>query len=189
MAAQVMRRRFTVSEYYRMAEAGILHEDDRVELIEGEIVEMAPIGSRHAACVNRLNNLFARGLVQQAIISVQNPIRLDEHSEPQPDISILRQRSDYYSTAHPGPQDVLLLVEVCDSSVSYDRDFKIPLYARAGIVECWLVLLDEGLIEVYRSPGSGDYREVLQVRRGETLSPLAFPGIVLQVDAVLPSAG
>src|SRR5262245_37141744 len=117
MAVQVSRRLFTVDEYYQMAQAGILHEDDRVELIEGEIIETAAIGSRHAACVDRLNQLFSGRVAGRAIVRVQNPIRLSQRSEPQPDLALLRPRADFYATGHPGPQDVLLVVEVADTSV------------------------------------------------------------------------
>src|ERR671938_544657 len=139
MSVQVAKRCFSVDEYYRMGEAGILTEDDRVELIEGEIIEMSPIGSRHAACVNRLNTLLGRHLRQTAIVSVQNPIRLDAYSEPEPDVALLRPRADYYESGHPTPADALLIVEVADTSADYDRIIKLPLYAKAGIPEAWLV--------------------------------------------------
>jgi Uma2 family endonuclease len=137
MALQVSRRLFTVHEYDQMVQAGILHEDDRVELIEGEIIEMAAIGSRHAACVNRLVQLFVMHVAGQAIVHAQNPIRLSERTEPEPDLSLLKPRPDFYAAGHPGPQDVLLVIEVADSSIGFDREIKIPLYARAGIPEVW----------------------------------------------------
>lgn len=135
MAVQLLKRLFTVAEYHRMAEAGILGEDDRVELIEGEIVGMTPISSRHAGQVNRLVRLFTQRLGGRAILSVQNPIRLGEHSEPQPDVALLRPRPDFYATAHPGSEDVLLVIEVADlsacdaqagTSAAYDREVKPP---------------------------------------------------------------
>jgi Uma2 family endonuclease len=175
MAVSLTRRRFTVSEYDRMAEAGILTEDDRVELIDGDIVEMAPIGQRHAGMVNRTTNLFVRSFADDAITAVQNPVRLGEHSEPQPDVALLRHRPDFYASAHPTPADVLLLVEVAETSVASDRQVKIPLYARSGIPEVWLVDLDQGTITVYREPSASGYGTVFTVRRGETLAPLAFP--------------
>jgi Uma2 family endonuclease len=141
MGVQVQRRLFTVEEYHRMAEAGILSEDDRVELIEGELVTMSPIGSRHAACVARLTALlFPVG--GRGILWVQNPIRLGARSEPQPDVALLRYRPDFYASAHPGPEDVLLVVEVAETSADADRSLKIPLYARYGIPKpgwwtCW----------------------------------------------------
>ena len=185
MPVQVARRLFTVHEYYKMAQAGILHEDDRVELIEGEIVEMAPIGSRHAACVNRLNSTLSQSLGERAIVGVQNPIRLSEHSEPQPDLALLRAHPDFYSDAHPGPEDVLLVIEVADTTEDYDRGVKMPLYARSGILEAWLVDLAGGIIEVYRGPTPEGYQEVQRVQRGEGISVQAFPDVALAADEVL----
>ncbi len=135
MAAQVARRMFTTDEFHRMAAAGILSEDDRVELIDGEIVQMSPIGSPHASCVDRLTALFVRRFGRRAIIRVRNPIVLSRHSEPQPDLAVLKLRTDFYAEKHPGPSDVLLVVEVADTSADYDRLTKVALYARAGIPE------------------------------------------------------
>jgi Uma2 family endonuclease len=189
MSVQVLRRRFTVDEYYRMGEAGILHEDDRVELIEGEIVQMSPIGSRHAACVKRLNGLFSRQIGQTAIvIGVQDPIHLGEYSEPQPDITLLRPRPDFYVSAHPGPADILLVVEVADTSVEYDRGVKIPLYARAGIREYWIVDLAGESVEVYRDPSPEGYRQARQLRRSERIAPEAFPDVEIAIDDILFSS-
>lgn len=185
MAAQVARRMFTTDEYHRMAAAGILSEDDRVELIEGEIVQMSPIGSRHAACVNRLNALLVRRLGQRAIVGVQNPIVLSTHSEPQPDVTVLKPRPDFYAANHPGPSDVLLAVEVMDSSAEYDRTTKLPLYARSGIAEMWLIDLEHEVIDVYRRLVLRSYREHLQVARGKRLSPAAFPRTAFRVNEIL----
>lgn len=186
MAVQLLKRLFTVAEYHRMAEAGILSEDDRVELIEGEIVEMAPIGSRHAGHVNRLNRLFSQWAGDQAIVSVQNPVRLGEHSEPQPDLALLKPRSDFYAQSHPGPEDVLLVVEVAETSADYDREVKVPLYARFGVPEVWLVDLAGEGIEVYRQPSPQGYQEARTVRRGEAVAPLLLlPDLPLAVDAIL----
>ena len=188
MAAQVARRLFTVHEYYQMAQAGILSEDDRVELIEGEIIEMAAIGSRHAACVDRLNHFFSGHTAGQAIVRIQNPIHINVRSEPQPDLALLRFRPDFYAAAHPGPQDILLVVEVADTSVGFDRETKIPLYARAGIPESWLVHLPESRIEAHRQPTPTGYQEVIRLARGMRLTPLAFPDLVLAVDDILGTA-
>ncbi len=133
MTPRLLRRPFTVAEYHRMAEAGVLGEDDRVELLEGEIVQMTPIGSRHAACVARLTHLFVDRLQGRAQVNVQNPVHLSERSEPQPDLALLRPRPDFYARAHPGPADVLLLVEVAETSSDVDWTVKIPLYAGAGV--------------------------------------------------------
>jgi len=185
MSVQLLRRSFTVGEYHRMAEAGILRENDRVELLEGEILEMTPIGSRHAACVNRLNRLFSAQVGTLALISVQNPIQLGEHSEPQPDLALLRPRADFYAKAHPGPEDVLLVVEVAETSAESDRAIKVPLYARAGIPETWLVDLAGQCVEVRRKPTPQGYEEVQQLRRGQHIFPLAFSDLGIAVDEIV----
>lgn len=187
MVVQVERRLFTVDEYYQMAEAGIFSEDDRVELIEGEIVEMSPIGSRHTACVKRLNRLLSRKLGDQAVISVQDPIRLSEFSEPEPDLALLQPRADFYAEAHPEPEDVLLVVEVAETSAGSDRTLKVPTYARAGILEVWLIDLADETIEIYREPSPRGYGEIRRAWRGNRLSTQAFPDIELAVDDVLGS--
>ncbi len=185
MAIQVQRHQFTVAEYERMVQAGIFHEDDRVELIAGEIVEMAPIGSRHAACVKRLNQLLSRRVEGRVLVGVQDPIRVGEHSEPQPDLALLRLRSDFYAEAHPGSEDVLLVVEVAETSADLDRQAKLPLYARARIPEVWLVDLAGEAIEVYREPSPTGYQSVRRVRRGERVSTHALAGLELAVTEVL----
>jgi hypothetical protein len=185
MGTELRHRRFTADEYYRMAEAGILRHDDRVELVDGEIVEMTPIGSRHAACVDRVMVLLSRSLAGQGILRVQGPVRLDPHSEPQPDLSVLRSRADFYASAHPGPDDVLLLVEVADASLRYDRDIKVGLYARAGIPETWLVDLQSDRVEVFRHPTPQGYRASRQLRRGERLASQALPPVSFLVDDML----
>jgi hypothetical protein len=185
MAVQLLKRRFTVADYHRMAAAGILSEDDRVELIEGEIVAMSPIGSRHAACVMRLTELLSPQVVGRAHVNVQNPIRLGEHSEPQPDLALLRRRQDFYASSHPGPEDVLLIIEVADQSAAVDREVKVPLYARFGVPEVWLVDLVSERVEVYREPGAGGYAQKLTLARGEVVSPKAFSELRLAVADVL----
>jgi Uma2 family endonuclease len=183
---QVARRRFTVHEYHRMAEAGILHEDDQLELIEGEIVEMTPIGSRHAACVIALDDELPRGLGRgTVVISVRNPVRLGDDLEPEPDVAMLRLRGDGYRRSLPTPEDVLLLIEVSDTSLSYDRNVKLPLYARARIPEVWIVDLANETIERHTEPAEEGYRLVRRARRGETLESKALPALALTVDAVL----
>jgi Uma2 family endonuclease len=189
MSVQLVRRKFTVDDYHRMAQAGILSEDDRVELIEGEIVAPSPIGSRHAACVKRLLRFFDRRIGEKALVAVQDPIRLGEHSEPQPDLVLLKPRDDFYAEAHPKPEDVLLVVEVAETSSEYDREVKVPLYARFGIDEVWLVDLEAGVAEVYRDPSQEGYRERKMLGRGEVISPKAFPEIELLVDEFLGPAG
>ncbi len=185
MALHLPRRRFTVDEYHKMAVAGILGEDDRVELIEGEITEMTPIGRLHAATVNRLNKLFVNTFGDDAVVGVQNPIVLDEHSEPQPDIALLRPRADFYASGLPTPEDVVLLVEVTYSSADPDRRVKVPLYAGKGIAEVWLVDLEQETMTVYRDPVAGGYRTARVFRRGEGVAPAAFPHRSLAVADIL----
>ena len=187
MAVQV--RRFTVDEYHRMAEAGILTEDDRVELLDGEIVVLTPLGRLHAAAVARVEDAFHRAQGGRAIEWVQNPIVLGVDGEPQPDLCLLQPRADFYAGALPGPDDVLLVVEVADTSVRRDRERKIPSCGRAGISEAWLMNLRDAVIEVYRNPAGGRYRDVRTARRGETVAPLAFPDVTLQVEEILGEVG
>jgi Uma2 family endonuclease len=185
VVAPPARRPFTVAEYDRLIAAGILQEDERVELIDGEIVEMAPISIRHAARVNVLSALFLRRVGDRAIVSVQNPIRLGERSEPQPDVTLLRRRADHYASALPTAADILLLIEVADSSLEYDRTVKLPLYAQAGIPEVWIVNLTENHIEVYTQPENGAYTHAQRAARGETLTATTLPDLRVAVDAVL----
>ena len=185
MAMPLATHRFTVDEYHRMAETAILHEDDRVELLDGQIVQMTPIGLRHAASVTGLTELLAPLASGQATLRIQNPLTLFEDQEPQPDVALVRYRADRYRTGHPRAADTLLVIEVADTSVESDRQRKIPLYARAGIPEAWLVNLPEDAIEIYREPTAGAYTTLRTARRGETVSPLAFPGLMLRVDDIL----
>lgn len=185
MAVQLQKRLLTTDAYHLLLQAGVFGEDDRLELIEGEIVEMSPISSAHAACVNRLNRLFARGLGERALISVQNPISLGERSEPQPDLALLRPRADDYAGSHPGPEDVLLVVEVSDTSAAYDRDVKMPLYARAGIPEAWLVSLPDTWIEVDTDPSPVGYLSTRRALPGASVAPQAFPDAAVDVSEVV----
>ena len=180
MAVALRRRRFTLDEYHRMGETGILGEDDRVELIEGEIIEMTPIGSRHAATVARIQHLFSIRLRDRAVVWSQNPLLLvQQQSEPEPDVMLLVPRSDFYASGLPEPPDVRLLVEVADSSLPYDRRTKLPLYARAGVAEAWLVDLESGTLEIHREPRGAAYRDIPVPRADETFSPAAFPDLTL----------
>ncbi len=171
VASLLQRHRYTVAEYYRMAETGILKPDERVELIEGEIIDMPPIGIDHAYVVTRLTAIFTRKAELKAIVSTQNPIRLTPHSEPQPDIALLRYREDFYRHMRPGPEDILLLIEVADSSLRFDREIKLPLYARHGIPEVWIVDLGRQRLEVYRRPVEGTYLQKHYLKRGEIVAP------------------
>ena len=183
---QLPLRRFTVEEYYAMAEAGILTEDDRVELIDGVIVEMAPVGSRHVGVVNGYTRALTEAVGRRAVVQVQSPIRLDDGTEPQPDIVLLQERPDLYASGHAGPQDILLVIEVADTSVGYDRNEKLPRYARAGIPEVWLTILPDRVIEAHTEPADGRYAVRRIFAPGDTISPACFPDIALSVDEILP---
>lgn len=186
MTVQIAQRSFTVDEYYCMAEAGILSEDDRVELIEGKVITMSPIGSRHAACVKRINQCLSDQVGQKALVSVQDPIHLDDYSEPEPDLALLRPRADFYAQNHPTPSDVLLVVEVADTSEDYDRPIKVPLYANAGIPAVWLVVLPRNTVEVHARPVDGAYQDIRTAQPGEILTVQSIPGLEIPVDAILP---
>lgn len=180
------RRRFTVEEYYRMAEAGILGPDERVELLNGEIYTMAAIGNRHARCVDFAGEWFIIRLAGRAIVRIQGPVRLSSGAEPEPDLALLRPRADRYGAARPGPDDILLLIEVADTSLAHDRDLKLPLYAAAGIREVWLVDLTSNQVLVHRDPSPTGYRSVSTVGRDGALTPAAFPDLGMQVAELLP---
>ncbi len=186
MALAVRHHRFSVEEYHRMAEAGIFHEDDRVELIDGEIVEMTPIGSRHVACVDKLTRLFTGHVGDRAIVRVQSPVRLCGEAEPQPDVALLRPRADFYAAGLQQASDVLLTVEVADTSLDYDLNVKVPLYARSGVPEVWVVDLEGEQVHVFRDPKGSGYGVRETLGRGESLRvPLA--GVAaLGVDDVIP---
>ncbi|MBI4506535.1 MAG: Uma2 family endonuclease [Chloroflexi bacterium] len=185
MSIELVRHRFTVEEYHLIAGAGVFTEDDRVELIQGEVVEMTPIGTRHAACVDRLNEVLAERVRRQAIVRVQNPVRLGTHSEPQPDLVLLRRRADFYVAGHPTPEDILVLIEVAESSAEYDRDVKLPLYARHGVREVWLVDLARGMVEEHRVPSAAGYAQTRWIGRGEALAVEALPQLLVAVDEIL----
>jgi len=186
MAVMVRRYRFTVDEYERLAQARVLTQCDRTELLDGEIVEMTPIGDRHASVVARLTSLFSRHLSDRSIVWAQNPIQLRAvRSMPQPDVVLVRPRADFYSTGKPGADDVLLLVEVMDTSSDTDRSVKLPLYARAGIAEVWLLDLTTDRVEIFRQPTLAGYRAVEALERDERKTPQAFPDLSLTVADLL----
>ena len=185
---ELPRRRFTRDEYHAMGESGILAPNERVELLRGEIILMAPIGVRHAACVDRLTDAFASSgrLAGRALLRVRNPLVHAEDSEPQPDLMLLAQRDDHYDFGHPRPRDVLLLVEVADSSVGYDRRTKLPFYAAAGIRELWIVNLQHDRVESYTEPAADSYRVARRYRLGESVAPAAFPDLHIAVAQIIP---
>lgn len=180
------RHRWTVAEYHRMAEVGLLNEDSRVELIDGEIIEMAPIGSEHAGHNNHLLSLLAYHLHGKAIVAGQNPVILGGYEEPQPDIALLRWRNDYYRTAHPHAEDVLLIIEISDSTLLYDRDVKIPLYAKNGIPEVWLLDIQNRQLEIQREPINGVYRQ-RDCRRAGQIAPILCPDAVIDLAELFPN--
>ncbi len=178
------RRRLTTAEFHRLVEAGILKEKDRVELVQGELVEMAPIGSRHSYVVDLFVNQLARTVPEHIRVRCQGPVWFDEHTELQPDVALLLNAN--YRDRVPGPKDVRLIIEVADSSLRYDRDFKVPLYARYGIPEVWLVDLGAAnAVTVYREPGNETYRLTLRPDNGETLAPEGLPGVSVPLADLL----
>jgi Uma2 family endonuclease len=181
--SQVTRRRFTVAEYQRMGEVGIFAEDDRVELIAGEMYQMSPIGIRHARCVNRLNRILSRMAGPDMLVGVQNPIYPSEESAPQPDLSIIYDRDP--GALWPIPADILLVIEVSDSTLAYDRGTKLPLYAAAGIAEAWLVDLAAATLERHTEPRDGLYSLVARARPGESLASTVLPSLTIPVADIL----
>jgi Uma2 family endonuclease len=179
----VRRRRFTVEEYHKMGEAGIFGEDDRVELIDGEVVKMTPIGWQHAWCVNTLNMLLARMAQGRYVVSVQNPLVISEHGEPQPDLMLLRGLPP---GRLPAPEDVVLIVEVSDTTLTYDKNVKLPRYAEAGIAEALLVDLNSETIEVHSGPGPGGYRKTTRYTRGDRVESATLPNLDFDADEALP---
>jgi Uma2 family endonuclease len=177
----LQRRKLSVDDFHRMGEAGILGEDDRIELIDGELIEMAPIGVLHAAIVNELAGILITAVGRGGIVSIQNPLALPPHNEPQPDISLLKHRPDKYRTSLPSAEDVLLVIEVADTTLRYDRDIKAPLYARHGIPEVWVVDLQRESVTVYRQPGPEGYREITTAASAAVLTPLWLPNVQLDL--------
>ncbi len=167
----------TTQQYHLMHEAGVFPQGDRLELINGEIKTMSPIGRKHGACVNRLVTTFTQKLGTSIVLSVQNSIRLDDNSEPQPDLAILKPRDDFYEEGLPTPSDILLIIEVADSTIAYDREVKAPLYAAAGIPEMWLFDVNKKAIEGYSQPSANGYKHIYRYDEGDTLSMLAFPNV------------
>lgn len=185
MVVKAPHKKFTTEQYYQMVAAGILTARDRVELIDGEIVQMSPMVRKHAACTNRLVELFALTFSSQACVWSQSPICLNEYSEPEPDIALLQRRSDFYLEGKPTPRDILALVEVSDATLEYDRTEKAPLYARAGIQELWIVNLDRLAIEIYRSPRPEGYQDIRLRQQGQSLSFQALPETTFTVEQLL----
>lgn len=184
-------RAISVSEYHRMGEIGILSEDERVELIDGVLKKMSPKGTKHTASVSKLANLLPRLLEGKAWLRVQDPIVLNDDTEPEPDLALVKPRDDDYAEVHPCPDDVLLLIEVSDTSLDEDREVKLPRYAASGIPEVWIVNLVENIIEIYRKPLFSDdgtcfgYRTLTNFVKGDALIPQAFPDLEITVSDIL----
>jgi Uma2 family endonuclease len=183
LMARAPRRKFTVSDYHRMGDAGILGADDRVELIEGELFEMAPIGCLHAAAVNCLTMRLAQMAGDHYLLSSQNPVVISDFSEPQPDLALLATRADRYRTALPRASEVMLVIEVSDATARWDRVVKMSMYSRHGIAEAWLVEIPRRIVTVYRDPGPQGYRSSTEVAQG-TVSPLRMPELQLGIEEI-----
>ena len=179
--------RLDVQAYRKLVQVGAIAPEQRLELIEGTILEMSPIGTKHQACVAQLNQYFTTALGDRALVWPQNSIELNRRSQPQPDLALLQLRSDFYSDRYPRSEDILLVIEVADTTVQFDREVKVPLYGTAGIVEMWLVDLTRGWVEVYRDPSSQGYQTKQTRQAGEQVTPLTFPNCQLAVaDFVKP---
>ncbi|HEY9824277.1 MAG TPA: Uma2 family endonuclease [Stenomitos sp.] len=185
MTVQILRKKFTVSQYHQMIETGILTDRDHVELLDGEIIEMSPVGRRHAACVDRLTELLILQLTSRAIVRTQNPIRLSNNSEPQPDIAILRRREDFYATGHPQPEDIFLVIEVADTTIEFDRDIKIPTYAQENIPEAWLIDLNAEVVNIFQEPTAKGYLKHQCFKADQQLRIASFSDVQINIAQFL----
>ncbi|MCF6281729.1 MAG: Uma2 family endonuclease [Candidatus Polarisedimenticolaceae bacterium] len=174
----------TVEDYYLMAETGILKPEDRVELIDGVIVDMVSIGSKHAGVVNRLNQCLVAAVANRAIVSIQNAVRLNDLSEPEPDVALLKYRQDFYAEAHPTPDDLLLIIEVANSSLNYDRDVKLPLYARHNIPQVWLIDLNADELWIYSQPQDGTYQKKIKANLQQPVALPEISGVEIDLSAL-----
>lgn len=188
MDTDVIKKRFTVDEYHRMGETGIFGPEDRLELIDGEILEMSPIGQRHASRVARANALFVRTFGDQAVVNPQNPLQLSDWTEPQPDIVILKPRPDFYEHQRPMPADVLFVMEVSDTTLRFDLKIKLTYFAAASIPEVWIQDVNVDLLHVFREPQGSKYSVSMQLNRGNSESPLAFPEVQFATDDLFGQA-
>ena len=183
--AVLQRHRLTVDEYHRMGQAGVFAPDARVELIEGEVIDMAPIGTRHASAVKRLNALLSTAAQGRAIVAVQDPLRLSDANEPEPDLMLLRPRADFYAQAHPGPADVLLLIEVSDSTAAYDLGIKVDLYAKHRVAEVWIVDLDNNVVRFFRDGDGQGYTDITASETPRATPVAALPGVTIDLAGLL----
>jgi Uma2 family endonuclease len=185
MHVEVSKKLFTVDEYYLMGEVGIIGPEERTELIDGEIIQTSPPGNRHIGACNRANTLFTEALGRRVIVSVQNPLLLDKHNEPQPDIIVLKPTADFYGSRRATPKDASLVIEIAMSSLGFDRKVKLPHYARCGVPEVWIEDLNNDLLLVFRDPSRGRYKTSMTLGKGEKVSPLAFPDVSFKVEDLL----
>jgi len=179
-------RRFTVQEYYHLAEAGILAPDERVQLIEGEVLIMSPQGPRHASAITRANNCFSRLLSDNVVVRIQAPIHIDKHSEPEPDVVLAKPDPKEYSDHHPAPKEILFVMEISEATLDYDRTTKSRLYARAGIIQYCILNIKMRELEDYRDPGSSGFRSKATYRANQSFSLVAFPDTEIDVSYLLP---
>jgi len=185
MTQQSNKRLITVEEYHKMAEAGILSHRDKLELIKGEILHMSPIGSRHQAIVDKMTRLFNRLVMDDAIVRVQGPIQIENWSEPEPDLILLKPQDDFYANHHPTAKEALLLIEVADRSLNFDKELKLPIYAEARIEEYWIINLQDDQIEIHRSPEESIYKNIIIAKNNDFVSCLHFPSISINVNDIL----
>jgi Uma2 family endonuclease len=178
------RYKLSVEDHYKLGEVGILTEDSRVELIEGELIEMAPIGGSHMGLVNRLTRLLVLAVGDLGVVSIQNPVTLPPHSEPQPDVAILKPGADSAGSPVPHADDVLLIIEVADTTLAYDRNTKLKLYAQAGMAEAWIVNVQARCVEVYREPQGDGYNRKSEMRPGDVVTPLALPMVKVSISDI-----
>ncbi len=175
------RHRITAEDYYKMGEVGIFTENDRVELIEGEIIDMTPIGSQHAYLLDKLNRVFTKQAPENTLVRIQNPLRLDNYNEPEPDLALVTNKD--YATHHPSPIDTLLVVEIADSSITYDTKVKTPLYSQHNIPEVWLINVSDHIVQIFQQPENGDY-QLSDNHQSGNLSPSRSSSIVLDLDTL-----
>ncbi|KAM3114805.1 Uma2 family endonuclease [Phormidesmis sp. 146-33] len=187
MDSAIALRRISVQDYHRIAEAGIFRPEERVELLEGQLIKMAAKGTAHSAAVSRVEGLLRTQLGSQALLRLQDPIRLNDYSEPEPDIAIVAPDPGYYENHHPIPSEVFWLIEVSDTTLKYDREVKAPSYARSGIVEYWILDVNQRVLHVYRSPSQNGYQSEIALAEESQIAPLAFPDCVISVGQMLRS--